>query len=351
MAYISHGQPLYLVLYALMIIFFSFFYTSIIFNPEETAENLKKYGGFIPGIRPGKKTAEYIDYVLTRITVIGAIYLAVVCLIPEYLIYRYSIPFYLGGTSILIVVSVTMDTVAQIQSHLIAQQYEGLIKKAKLRGATPLNLVLFGPPGAGKGTQAKILQEKRGLPQLSTGDMLRAAIAAGTRARQEGRSHHGQGRSGLRRDRHRHHRRALRPARLRQGRGVRRFPRTIPQAEALDQMLAERGKKIDLVIELKVNDDDPARPRGSSASTRRPVAAPGRQSGDPEEPAGVYYKNTAPLLDYYGKQGKVVTVDGMAPIAEVTKAIALLTPYRTRRSEQARPKTPGFVRNELVNSG
>jgi len=133
--YISHGQPLYLLLYALMIIFFAFFYTSIIFNPEETAENLKKYGGFVPGIRPGKKTAEYIDYVLTRITVIGAIYLAVVCLIPEFLIYKYNIPFYLGGTSILIVVSVTMDTVAQIQSHLIAQQYEGLIKKSKLRGA------------------------------------------------------------------------------------------------------------------------------------------------------------------------------------------------------------------------
>ncbi|HJW40485.1 MAG TPA: preprotein translocase subunit SecY [Rhizomicrobium sp.] len=133
--YLSHGQPVYLVLYALMILFFSFFYTSIVFNPEETADNLKKYGGFIPGIRPGKKTAEFIDYVLTRLTVIGAIYLAVVCLIPEITTTYYAIPFYLGGTSILIVVSVTMDTVAQIQSHLIAQQYEGLIKKAKLRGA------------------------------------------------------------------------------------------------------------------------------------------------------------------------------------------------------------------------
>ncbi len=134
-AYLGRGSPLYLTLYAFMIIFFAFFYTSIIFNPVETADNLKKYGGFIPGIRPGKKTAEYIDFVLTRITVIGAIYLAVVCLIPEFLFNYYSIPFYLGGTSILIVVSVTMDTVAQIQSHLIAQQYEGLIKKAKLRGA------------------------------------------------------------------------------------------------------------------------------------------------------------------------------------------------------------------------
>jgi len=131
-AYIGPGQPLYIALYGLMIIFFAFFYTSIVFNPEDTAENLKKYGGFIPGIRPGKKTAEYIDFVLTRLTVIGAIYLAIVCLIPEAMRSSYALP--LGGTSILIMVSVTMDTVAQIQSHLIAQQYEGLIKKAKLRG-------------------------------------------------------------------------------------------------------------------------------------------------------------------------------------------------------------------------
>jgi len=131
---ISRGQPVYLFLYGAMILFFAFFYTSIVFNPEETAENLKKYGGFLPGIRPGKKTAEYIDYVLTRCTVVGGIYLAIVCLIPEFL-WQNNVSFALGGTSILIVVSVTMDTVAQIQSHLIASQYEGLIKKAKLRGA------------------------------------------------------------------------------------------------------------------------------------------------------------------------------------------------------------------------
>ncbi|HEX2592155.1 MAG TPA: preprotein translocase subunit SecY [Rhizomicrobium sp.] len=133
-AYIGPGQPLYLILYGAMTIFFAFFYTSIVFNPEETAENLKKYGGFIPGIRPGKKTAEYIDYVLTRTTVVGAIYLAFVCLIPEFL-REEAIQLAMGGTSILIIVSVTMDTVAQIQSHLIAQQYEGLIKRAKLRGS------------------------------------------------------------------------------------------------------------------------------------------------------------------------------------------------------------------------
>jgi preprotein translocase subunit SecY len=133
-AMLGHGQPLFLFLYAALIIFFTFFYTSIMSNPKETADNLKKSNGFIPGIRPGEKTAEYIDYVLTRITVIGAIYLTVVCLLPEFLIGYTGMPFYFGGTSLLIVVSVTMDTVAQVQGHLLAQQYEGLIKKSKLRG-------------------------------------------------------------------------------------------------------------------------------------------------------------------------------------------------------------------------
>ena len=133
-AMLGHGQPLFLLFYVLLIVFFAFFYTSIMFNPKETAENLKKYGGFVPGIRPGDKTAEYIDYVLTRITVVGALYLSVVCVLPEILIGYTGVPFYFGGTSLLIVVSVTMDTVAQLQGHLLAQQYEGLIKKSKLRG-------------------------------------------------------------------------------------------------------------------------------------------------------------------------------------------------------------------------
>jgi preprotein translocase subunit SecY len=133
-AALGHGQPLYMLLYAALIGFFAFFYTAIVFNPKDTADNLKKHGGFIPGIRPGERTAEYIDYVLTRITVIGAAYLIVVCILPEILIAQTGVPFYLGGTSLLIVVSVTLDTVAQIQGHLIATQYEGLIKKSKLRG-------------------------------------------------------------------------------------------------------------------------------------------------------------------------------------------------------------------------
>ena len=128
-------RPLFLILYIALIVFFAFFYTAIVFNPTETAENLKKHGGFIPGIRPGERTAEYIDYVLSRITVVGALYLAIVCLIPEILISYAAVPFYLGGTSLLIVVSVTMDTVAQVQGYLLAHQYEGLIKRSKLRGS------------------------------------------------------------------------------------------------------------------------------------------------------------------------------------------------------------------------
>ena len=133
-ALLGPGQPLYLLLFAAGIIFFSFFYTSIVFNPADTAENLKKHGGFVPGIRPGKRTAEYIEYVLVRLTVVGSLYLAIICTIPEILRARSVIPFALGGTSLLIMVNVTMDTVAQIHSHLLAHQYEGLIKKSKLRG-------------------------------------------------------------------------------------------------------------------------------------------------------------------------------------------------------------------------
>ncbi len=131
---IGHGRPLFMVLYIGLIVFFAFFYTAIVFNPVETADNLKKHGGFIPGIRPGERTAEYIDYVLTRITVIGAGYLALVCLLPELLVSYAAVPFYFGGTSLLIVVSVTLDTVAQIQGYLLAHQYEGLIKRSRLRG-------------------------------------------------------------------------------------------------------------------------------------------------------------------------------------------------------------------------
>lgn len=134
-AYLGHGRPAYMFLYAALIVFFAFFYTAIVFNPTETADNLKKQGGFIPGIRPGERTADFIDQVLTRITVLGAVYLVIICLIPELLVSYAALPFYFGGTSLLIVVSVTMDTVAQVHGHLLAHQYEGLVKKAKLKGS------------------------------------------------------------------------------------------------------------------------------------------------------------------------------------------------------------------------
>jgi len=130
----AHGEPLYMTAYAGMILFFSYFYTAIVFNTEETAENLKKYGGFIPGVRPGSNTAQYFDTILTRLTTVGAVYLAIVCLLPEILIARYGVPFYFGGTSLMIIVSVTMDTVTQVQSHLLAHQYEGLIRKGRVKG-------------------------------------------------------------------------------------------------------------------------------------------------------------------------------------------------------------------------
>ena len=134
MGQLAHGQPVYMFMYAALIIFFAYFYTAIVFNPEETADNLKKYGGFVPGIRPGSATAAYFDKILTRLTTVGGLYLVAVCMLPELLIADYGLPFYFGGTSILIVVSVTMDTVTQIQSHLLAHQYEGLIRKSKVKG-------------------------------------------------------------------------------------------------------------------------------------------------------------------------------------------------------------------------
>jgi len=133
-AMLGSGQPLHLFLYGVMIAFFTFFYTAVVFNPDDVADNLKKQGGFVPGIRPGKRTAQYLDYVLTRLTVVGAIYLVLVCLLPQILITDLGVPFYFGGTSLLIVVSVTMDTITQIQSHLLAHQYQGLIERSKIRG-------------------------------------------------------------------------------------------------------------------------------------------------------------------------------------------------------------------------
>jgi preprotein translocase subunit SecY len=135
---LSPGQPLYVMFYAMAIVFFCFFYTAVVFNPKETAENLKKSGAFIPGVRPGKQTAEYIDKIMSRLTLAGAIYITSVCLLPEFLTLRFNVPFYFGGTSLLIIVVVTMDFMSQVQAHLMSHQYEGLMKKSNLKGRNPL---------------------------------------------------------------------------------------------------------------------------------------------------------------------------------------------------------------------
>jgi preprotein translocase subunit SecY len=132
---LSPGQPIYVILYAVAIIFFCFFYTALVFNSKETADNLKKSGAFVPGIRPGDQTSRYIDKILTRLTLVGAVYITLVCLIPEFLILKWNVPFYFGGTSLLIIVVVTMDFMSQVQAYVMSHQYESLLKKANFKGA------------------------------------------------------------------------------------------------------------------------------------------------------------------------------------------------------------------------
>jgi len=159
----------YTALYCALIIFFTYFYTAIVFNPVDLADNMKKYGGFIPGVRPGKKTAEYIDRVLTRITLPGAIFLALISVLPDFLIKIFNVPFYFGGTSLLIVVGVALDTVRQMESHLLMRNYEGFLrKKARAQGVS-VRVIFLGPPGAGKGTQAQELAREWGVPHIATG--------------------------------------------------------------------------------------------------------------------------------------------------------------------------------------
>jgi adenylate kinase family enzyme len=319
-ALLGRGQPLYLAVYIGMIVFFAFFYTAIVFNPEDTADNLRKYGGYVPGIRPGKSTADYLDFVLTRLTVLGAAYLAAVCILPEILISQYAVPFYFGGTSLLIVVTVTLDTVGQIQSHLLAHQYEGLVKKSRLKGRRYMNIILFGAPGAGKGTQAQRIVTTRGMVQLSTGDMLRAAIDSGSELglRAKEIMDRGElvsdeiivGMIDARMDQDD----------CAQGVILDGFPRTVAQAAALDDMLRGKGLALDHVIEIKVDEDALfARIETRAAETG------GARSDDNAETLrkrlAVYHENTAPLLPYYREKGVLRSVDGMASIEDVAAQI------------------------------
>ena len=163
------------VAYVALIVFFCYFYTAVTFNPVDVADNLKKYGGFIPGIRPGGFTAEDIDRVLSRITLFGAIYVSIVCVLPTLLIQRFNVPFYFGGTALLIVVGVALDTVAQMETHLLTRNYEGFMRRGRIKSAQgrvgAVRLVLWARPGAGKGTQARMLEERFGAPQIASGDL------------------------------------------------------------------------------------------------------------------------------------------------------------------------------------
>ena len=315
--------------HAALIIFFAFFYTALVFNPKETADNLRKYGGFLPGIRPGEKTAEYIDYVLTRITFVGALYLAAVCVLPEFLVSYAALPFYFGGTSLLIAVSVTMDTVAQIQSHLARASVrrphqEGEAARRDEQQGPPVNLILLGPPGAGKGTQAQLLADKHGLVQLSTGDMLRAAVKAGSEIGKKAEAVMKSGGLvsdeiviGIIADR-------IEQPDCAKGFILDGFPRTLKQADALGSLLTSKGKDLDAVIEIKV--DDTILVSRIENRARETLAAGGTVRADDNAEAlktrlMAYYRETSPLVGYYYAYRKLQTVDGMAPIAEVSAQI------------------------------
>src|SRR6266576_3853158 len=288
---LSHGRPLFLLLYLALIVFFAFFYTAIVFNPTETADNLKKHGGFIPGIRPGERTAEYIDYVLSRVTVLGAIYLAIVCLIPEILISYASVPFYFGGTSLLIVVSVTMDTVALVQGYVLAHQSEGLIgmqaKEIMASGAlVPDEIVI------------KIISDRLDQPDMKNGFILDG------------------------------------------------FPRTVPQAEALDELLKKKHIKLDAVVELRVNESALLQRVETRAAETRARGEEVRVDDTPEvliKRLASYRQLTEPLIHYYSERRKLLTVDGMMTIEHVTReinrilaAIGAVEPKGTRKPGAAK---------------
>jgi adenylate kinase len=329
-----------------LIVFFTYFYTAnVAFKSDDVADNLKKQGGFIPGIRPGQKTIDYLDYVVSRLLVVGSAYLAAVCLLPEVLISNLSVPFYFGGTSLLIVVSVTMDTITQVQSHMLAHQYEGLIEKSRLRSkgqgeqVAAMNVILLGPPGAGKGTQARLLVDGHGMVQLSTGDMLRAAKSSGTEMGRRVAEVMARGDLvtddiviGLIAEQ-------LDGSAAAKGLIFDGFPRTLAQADALEDLMAEKGETLDAVIEMRVDDEELVRRiagRFSCANCgevyhddTRPTAVPGvcdrcgatefvRRADDNVDAVRVrllaYYRNTAPLIGYYYAKGKLRTVDGLGEI-------------------------------------
>ena len=321
--YLNFGGFWYNAVYVLLIVFFAFFYTAIIINPEDIADNLKRSGGSIPGVRPGKKTAEHIDRVLSRITLVGAIYVASICLVPVILSAWASVPFYFGGTALLIVVGVSMDLMSQIEAHLVSRQYEGfrpgLADAGAARPMSARRLLLLGPPGAGKGTQAQHLVEDLGIPQISTGDMLRAAVAAGTQVGQKAQSFMDAGKLvpnevviGVAEER-------LGKEDAANGFILDGFPRTVAQAQALDEILPPLGCKLEKCVAIHVD------PQVLVSRLLKRAEIEGRT--DDNETSirtrmEVYREETAPLVDYYRKKSILAEVDGLGSVPEVASRIA-----------------------------
>jgi preprotein translocase subunit SecY len=306
-SYFTQGQPLYMLLYASGIIFFTFFYTSITFNPTETADNLRKYGGFIPGIRPGESTAIYIENILTKLTTIGALYLTLVCLMPEFLIANYPIPFYLGGTSILIVVVVAIDTVTQIQTRLMSSQYEQLIKKTK-----------FGTPGAGKGTQSKYLVEKIKGFQISTGDMLREEIQNQSEIGKKIINDMNDGKFVSDEIVNNLIKGVIFDPKKKNKLIFDGYPRSISQAENLDKLLKTSGQKIDLIFFLNVSKDIIIK------RIEKRKAIENRSDDDLNtilKRFDTYMETTKPVLNYYSKNSNFHEIDGAQEIDQITNKI------------------------------
>ena len=317
--------------YAAMIVFFAFFYTAIVFNPKDTADQLKKHSGFIPGYRPGERTAEYIDYVLTRITVVGAIYLVLVCLLPEFLISATGVPFYLGGTSLLIVVSVTLDTVAQIQGHLIAHQYEGLIKKSKLRGGRGADEVDIA--WAARGGQGDASTETgRKIRHTAAFDRRHAARGGQGRAREVGKRAKAVMDAGeLVSDAIVN---AIVAERIDQPDCAKGFildgyPRTLAQADAVEEMLAaSAGLTVSTSVDRTAIVDDKALVGADYQARRRSQGGVGdsrcaRTTIRRCSTSGCASttRRPSPLIGYYYAKGKLKSVDGMADIDAVTEQI------------------------------
>ena len=306
--------------FAVLVIFFTFFYTAIVINPEEMSENLKKNGAFVPGIRPGKNTTEFISGVMSKLTVIGAIYLALVCTIPALLnAPPFSLPFYFGGTALLIVIGVTLDTIQHIESFLISSNYDQLTGK-KTNDPKRFNMrwymiiVLFGPPGAGKGTQADLLKEKFELLHLSTGDILREEVSNQTDLGVLAKKFMDDGELVTDELIIEMIKNKIVSNKESKGFLLDGFPRTISQAEALDKMLQDNSLQIDRVVSIEVPDNDLIERlllRGRSDDNRETIS----------NRLSVYKNQTLPIKEYYQKSNLLVDIKGDETIEEVFQSI------------------------------